>query len=148
MKLIRDPAVPETLDEPAAEARPPARPRDVPHTGEARFDSALARLALLDDIVEHLPTSVLLKEVRNEFRIVRYNRAAEALYGLSCDEALGRNAYDLWPAEEADRIFAADSELVALRRPQEYPERLLLTRGRGKIRVHMRKAVLFDAQAR
>ena len=146
MKLIRDPAVPETLDEPAAEARPPVRPRDVPHTGEARFDSALARLALLDDIVEHLPTSVLLKEVRSDFRIVLFNKAAEALFGLTRQQAIGRNARDLWSAEDAERIGAADRELAALRCPQEYPDRLLMTHGRGRIRVHLRKVPLFDAQ--
>jgi diguanylate cyclase (GGDEF)-like protein/PAS domain S-box-containing protein len=149
MKLIRDPAVLEALDAPVTEAGVAAlaRARGALHGDGERIDIALARLALLDDIVENLPTSVLLKDVRNDFRIVSYNKAAEALYGArSRDEAIGCSAHDLWPADEADRIVAADRELVALRRPQEYPDHLLMTRRRGRVRVHMRKLPLFDAQ--
>jgi diguanylate cyclase (GGDEF)-like protein/PAS domain S-box-containing protein len=120
------------------------RARDI--TVQKRAENAQAQARqLLDDIVENLPTSVLLKSVRDDYRIVRYNKAAEALYGLSRHEAVGRNAHELWPPEEAERIVSADREQVALRCAQEFPDRLLMTRRRGRIRVHMRKVPLFDA---
>jgi diguanylate cyclase (GGDEF)-like protein/PAS domain S-box-containing protein len=103
---------------------------------------------LLDEIVDNLPTSVVLKAVDDDFRLVMWNKAAEALYGVPRSEAIGQNAYDMWPVEEAERISAVDRERISAGGFQDDPERLIMTRHRGRIRVHMRKVPLFDAAGR
>jgi len=100
---------------------------------------------LLDSIVDSIPTAVQLKSVQDDFRIVMWNKAAESMYGLPRAEAIGHNVYDLWPKVAADEYHAADLELAASRRMQDFPNRPAQTKDRGEIRVHMRKVVLVDA---
>jgi diguanylate cyclase (GGDEF)-like protein/PAS domain S-box-containing protein len=100
---------------------------------------------LLDNIVENIPTAVQLKSVRDDFRILMWNKAAEAMYGLPRDAAIGRRVQDLWPESDAARMHAADLELVSTKSSQDFPDRLAQTIDRGDIRVHMRKVALCDA---
>jgi len=111
-------------------------------TAEERQRSAKQ---LLDNIVENIPTAVQLKSVEDAYRVVMWNKAAEAMYGLPRQEAIGRNVHDLWPKSEADRFHAADLDLVASGHMQDFPNRPAQTKDRGEIRVHMRKVALFDA---
>ncbi|MEO5669592.1 MAG: response regulator [Ramlibacter sp.] len=99
---------------------------------------------LLDNIVENLPTAVQLKSVRDDFRLVMWNKGAEDLYGLPRSEAIGRNVLDLWGAADAARMHGADLELVRSGGTQDFPDRPAVTRHRGEIRVHMRKVPLYD----
>ncbi|MDI1236933.1 MAG: PAS domain S-box protein [Polaromonas sp.] len=99
----------------------------------------------LDEVVDNLPIALQLKSVQDGFRIVGWNKAAESLYGVTREEAMGRTVHDLWPKEDADRMHAADLELVAAGVMQDLPDRLAATKHRGAIRVHMRKVPLKDA---
>ena len=101
--------------------------------------------SFLDEVVDNLPIALQLKSVQDGFRIVGWNKAAEALYGVTREEAMGRTVHDLWPKEDADRMHAADLELVAAGVMQDLPDRLTVTKHRGAIRVHMRKVPLKDA---
>ncbi len=99
----------------------------------------------LDEVVDNLPIALQLKSVQDGFRIVGWNKAAETLYGVSREEAMGNTVHGLWPEEEADYMHAADLELVAAGVMQDLPDRLAGTKHRGAIRVHMRKVPLKDA---
>ena len=113
-----------------------------------RHEEQLAQILdrqLLHDIVENIPTSVQLKSVTDGYRVVMWNKSAEALYGVPRDEALGRSVHDLWPAEDADRMHAADVELVCSGGLQDFPDRVARTRHAGEIRTHMRKVPLRDS---
>ncbi|MDP2447964.1 MAG: PAS domain S-box protein [Polaromonas sp.] len=99
----------------------------------------------LDEVVDNLPIALQLKSVQDGFRIVGWNKAAEALYGVTREEAMGRTVHALWPKEDADRMHAADLELIAAGVMQDLPDRLAATKHRGAIRVHMRKVPLKDA---
>jgi len=99
---------------------------------------------LLDAIIDNLPVSVQIKSIDDDYRVVRWNKAAEALFGLPREEALGRNVHDLWPREDADRMHAGDLELIASGGARDYRDRAASTRHRGQIRVHMRKVPLYD----
>jgi diguanylate cyclase (GGDEF)-like protein/PAS domain S-box-containing protein len=100
---------------------------------------------LLDNIVENIPSAVQLKSVRDGYRMVLWNKAAEAMYGLPREEATGRAVHDLWPKAAADAMHAADEELVRSGGMHDFPDRLAITRHRGAIHVHMRKVALLDA---
>ena len=99
----------------------------------------------LDDIIDNIPTAFHLSSVKDGHRVVRWNKAAEALYGLTREEAVGRTVHDCWPKADADRMHASNLELVAGGVMQDFPDRAALTRHRGPIRVHMRKVPLRDA---
>ena len=103
---------------------------------------------LLDNIVDNIPTAVQLKSVQDDYRIVLWNKAAEAMFGVSRAEAIGHTVHDLWPAAAADRMDAADRELTAQGGMQNFPDRPAQTRHKGVIRVHMRKLLLTDAAGR
>ena len=103
---------------------------------------------LLDNIVDNIPTAVQLKSVQDEFRIVMWNKAAEAIYGLPREQAIGRNVHDLWPQADADRFHAADLELAKGGGMQDFPDRGAQTKHRGEVRMHMRKVALFDASGK
>lgn len=99
----------------------------------------------LDSIVENIPISIHLVSVLEGFRIVGWNRKAEALFGISSKEALGRTVHDLWPASDADQMHASDLDLVAANVARDFPHGSHLTRHAGPIQVHMRKVPLVDS---
>ncbi|WP_411879653.1 PAS domain S-box protein [Polaromonas sp. YR568] len=100
---------------------------------------------ILDDIVDSIPIAFHLKSVRDgRHEVILWNKAAEALYGVSSREALGRTVHELWPKADADRIHAADLELIEQGVMQDFPDCIALTRHRGAIHVHMRKVPLKD----
>ncbi len=99
---------------------------------------------LLDDIVDNIPIAIHLKSVK-DYKIVQWNKAAEALYGVTREEAVGHTVHDLWPREYADGMHEADLQLVKQGFMQDFPDRIAVTRHRGSIHVHMRKVLIQDA---
>jgi diguanylate cyclase (GGDEF)-like protein/PAS domain S-box-containing protein len=103
--------------------------------------------ALLEEIIDNIPTAVHVKSAV-DFRMLMWNKAAEAMWGVPRGEAIGRTSHDLWPREDAERMHAADLELIRQGGLQEFPDREALTRDRGTVRLHMRKVPLFGADGR
>ncbi|WP_372827618.1 PAS domain S-box protein [Polaromonas sp.] len=99
----------------------------------------------VDNVVDNIPLAFHLKSVHDGYKVVAWNKAAELLYGVPREAALGRTMHDLWPKADVDRMHAADLELVAAGVPQDLPDRLAVTRNRGTIHVHMRKVPMKDA---
>ena len=99
---------------------------------------------LLDNIVENIPVAIQLKAVNDDFRFVMWNRAAEAMYGLSRERVIGCTVHETWLPEEIARYREADLLAVASN-GQEFTHRAAATAHRGTITVHMRKVPLFDA---
>jgi PAS domain S-box-containing protein len=107
-------------------------------------DTLRLSMQFLHDIVENIPTAVQLLSVKDDYRFVMWNKAAEAMYGIPAHEAIGQTVHDLWPAEEAQALHRADRSLVASRCAQAVSESAMATRGRGLIRAHLRKVLLLD----
>lgn len=53
----------------------------------------------LYSVIQTMPVAVFVKDAA-DLRIVLCNQAAEKLAGVSADEILGKNDYDLFPKEE------------------------------------------------
>src|SRR4051794_31729372 len=64
--------------------------------------------AFLSQIIDHIPTQITAKDVRDG-RYVLANRVAEAQFGMSREEIVGKTALDLFP-KEAAAIIAEDDE--------------------------------------
>ncbi|MDB5939185.1 MAG: domain S-box protein [Polaromonas sp.] len=108
-------------------------------------DTHQVRLRFLNHFVDNLPTAFQMMSVQDGYRVVQWNHGAQALYGLTAEEAMGCTVHELWPPEHADRMHAADLELVAGGVMQDFENRAIATKNRGIVQVHMRKFPLKNA---
>jgi PAS domain S-box-containing protein len=79
----------------------------------------------IDGIVEHIPLAVYVKDVRQQFRFVLWNRASERLFGIPRDRALGHTADDLFPIKRATTILEQDVQATEERHELEIPEEVV-----------------------
>ncbi|MDP3745824.1 MAG: PAS domain-containing protein, partial [Phenylobacterium sp.] len=82
-----------------------ARSRDITKERETQ--------ALLDAIVQNIPTVLVAKEVRTG-RYVLVNRAAEKVFGVSRDELIGKTDHDLFTHEQAEAFKVTDLDAFTL----------------------------------
>jgi diguanylate cyclase (GGDEF)-like protein/PAS domain S-box-containing protein len=66
----------------------------------------------LNTIIEHIPAVLWVKDAR-DMRHILVNRAAEQLHGISRNQLIGKNAYELLPEAEANYIDLRDREALA-----------------------------------
>lgn len=98
---------------------------------------------LLDNIVENIPAAVQLKDVTDDLRIVMWNRAAEQMFGIAKEQAIGSITHGNWSAVEAAEYREADLRAIA-ENGQEFSHRAI-TNARGeKLIAHVRKVPLRD----
>ncbi len=117
--------------------------RDI--TVERRTENELRESqSLLDGLVANMPVALYLKDVRNEFRHVIWNQAAEELFGIPSDEAVGKTTTDLFPPHIAKTMTQTDMGAVQRGGVTELGEQNLTSRTRGSILVRMLKVPLYD----
>ena len=75
----------------------------------------------LNTIVDNIPDMVIVKEIE-ELRVMRINRAGEKLLGISREEQIGKNLFDLIPKEQAIHYTESDREVLEKGVPVEIPE--------------------------
>jgi diguanylate cyclase (GGDEF)-like protein/PAS domain S-box-containing protein len=85
----------------------------------------------LHTIVENLPATLVVRDAQDG-RYVLVNRAGEELYGVPREDMLGKNAYELFPKEEADAIAARDAEVLASSQPVIIDALLVHTPSKGE----------------
>ncbi|QKQ73287.1 ATP-binding protein [Nostoc sp. TCL240-02] len=99
----------------------------------------------LYSVIQTMPVAVFVKDVV-DLRIVLCNQAAEKLAGVSADEILGKNDYDLFPREEADFFTTRDREALNSKKLLEIPEEIIRTKS-GETRIlQIKKAPILDSQ--
>ncbi len=109
----------------------------------AADERALEASRLLDAIVENIPDMIFVKDA-DRLAFVRFNRAGEELLGVSRDELIGKNDFDLFPKDEAEFFVAKDRETLAAQALVEIPEEPIQTRN-GPRWLHTKKVPLVDA---
>jgi PAS domain S-box-containing protein len=72
-----------------------------------RTESLRGANAFLDSVIENLPAMLVIKDVK-ELRFVRVNRAVERFFGLARADLVGKSAFELFPAEQAELFEATD----------------------------------------
>ncbi|HKH01444.1 MAG TPA: EAL domain-containing protein, partial [Bradyrhizobium sp.] len=65
----------------------------------------------LRQIIDHIPTQITVKDVRDR-RYVLANRVAEAQFGMSREDIVGKTALDLFPKAAADLIAEDDEKAL------------------------------------
>ena len=97
----------------------------------------------LDSIIENMPLTLFVKETR-EMRYVRWNRAAEKVVGFQRSELLGKNVYDLFPQQLADKYTAQDNEVLAGGKTAILAEEIFQTPHKGDRLLQMIKVPIYD----
>ncbi|MBD2439483.1 sensor histidine kinase [Nostoc sp. FACHB-110] len=99
----------------------------------------------LHSVIQTMPIAVFVKDA-TDLRIVLCNRAAEKLAGVSADEILGKNDYDLFPKEEADFFTQRDHQALNSKTLLEIPEEVIRTKS-GETRIlQIKKVPILDSQ--
>jgi PAS domain S-box-containing protein len=98
----------------------------------------------LDSIVENIPNMVFVKEA-NELRFERINLAGEQLLGVERESLLGKNDFDLFPADQAESFRAVDRRTMSDRVVVDIAEEPIKTRD-GERWLHTKKVPVLDAQ--
>ncbi|HYD38456.1 MAG TPA: CHASE3 domain-containing protein [Allosphingosinicella sp.] len=100
--------------------------------------------ALLDAVIENMPDTVFLKDIRDHFRYVLINGAGERLLGRHRAELLGHEDHELFPRELADRCHQEDEAVVATGREQPVSEQSMAVGGETKV-IEGRKLPISDS---
>ncbi|PWU16950.1 MAG: hypothetical protein C5B49_09770 [Bdellovibrio sp.] len=97
-------------------------------TTQMRWDAERSRrelqreYKLVETIVENMPIPLFLKDANDNFRIKTWNKAAEDLFGLPKEVAIGKSAEDLFSVEYADRYRADDLRVTSAGIRVDIPE--------------------------
>jgi len=91
------------------------------------ISDAMESQAFLETLVRLLPNPILAKSARDG-RYVLINAAAEEAFGLTGAEALGKDAYQLFPHNEARGFAEEDAEVIASRTTRISEEEPITTR--------------------
>jgi PAS domain S-box-containing protein len=87
-------------------------------TSEVRFSS----------FMNNSPALAFIKDWEN--RILYINNTCQQMWGVTLAECLGKNNYELWPDEVAERLTSNDREVLERDESSQIVERVLLRSGR------------------
>ncbi|MGL5062631.1 MAG: PAS domain-containing protein [Microcoleus sp.] len=115
-----------------------------------RAESELnAARGFLNSVVENLPVGVFAKDAAS-LKFVLWNKAGEAIAGVTSQEAIGKNDYDIYPKEQADVFTEQDRQILtshydrsAIKKVVEEP---IQTRHKGLRILHTRKVPILDSK--
>ena len=94
---------------------------------EEQWRSDLERVALTEEILETLPSPVVVKD-RN-LAYIAANKAFCAIYNANAEGILGRTVWDLADAENAERIESSDREVLETGEPFSAAEHVIRADG-------------------
>ncbi len=101
--------------------------------------------ALLDSIIQNLPTAVFVKEA-DQLSFVLWNRKCEQLYGYKAEEVIGKTAKDLF--READKFEKQDRHVLSTGRFLEIQEQDVATRHDGVRTLHSKKVPIIGVNGK
>ena len=87
--------------------------------------------AFLLQIIDHIPSQITVKDVRSR-RYVLVNRVAEAQFGLSRADIVGKTAADIFPKASADIIASDDDKTLRSEEVMFLDERPWESQGMGR----------------
>ncbi|MBA4328929.1 MAG: hypothetical protein C0428_11940 [Polaromonas sp.] len=98
----------------------------------------------LDSMVEHIPSAVYIKDVR-DLRYVRINRAAEDMMGMDRADVIGKSAGELFGPDQA-RVLEEQDRQVSMSNPAFDSVDQVISSRRGERVLHTRKVAVSDAR--
>lgn len=99
---------------------------------------------LLGAVVANLPVALFCKNVRDDYRFVLWNEECVEMFGLTAQEAIGKNDYDFFPKDQADAFRSMDEKVVEEGKVVDIPREPIDSKSRGRLWLHTRKVPIFD----
>ena len=96
----------------------------------------------LDTIFQHVPNMIFVKSA-TDLRFVQINKDGENLMGISKENIIGKNDYDLIPADQADFVTNIDKQLFEKGVLWDIPEEKITTK-KGDRWLHTKKIPITD----
>ena len=84
--------------------------RDISDIQKSLFESK-KQINFFNSIIDNIPIMLFLKDAK-DLRFKMVNKAAENILGISREEILGKNDYDMFPASQADFFIKKDREAL------------------------------------
>jgi PAS domain S-box-containing protein len=97
----------------------------------------------LNSVIDNIPHMIFVKDAK-ELRFLKFNKAGQELLGHSLKDLIGKNDYDLFPKELADRFTENDRRVLRGKEVVDIPEEPLQTRDQGRRILHTKKIPVFD----
>jgi len=114
-------------------------------TEQKRMQKALwQERYILDQLINNLPDSIYFKDKNCRFTKVNVAKAEHA--GLSPQEMVGKTDFDLYPEDEAKKMFEDDQKVMRFKRPIINKIERATHKGRKKRWVSVTKLPLLDEQ--
>ena len=104
----------------------------------------------LNTIVENAPLPIVVKSVpdmieeTSEYRFTLINRAAEELFGISRDQMIGKNSYDIYSKDHADFVVSRDIEAARADHPIQVSKHIVEKPNRDIRTITSRKVAIRD----
>lgn len=98
----------------------------------------------LEVLLDNMPTMLFVKEAQ-QMRYIRVNKAREAWLDSPHGSQLGKNVFDYYPREIAEKYDAEDRAVLASGAPLDIPEEESFRVGFGLRFTHNRKIPIFNA---
>ncbi len=99
---------------------------------------------LMENLVENQPLALYVKDVRDEFRVILWNKAAENLYGIPRIQAIGKPADALQPEEIATVLNQDDLTALQHGGPYEIEHQHLANSPHGARLLRVIKVPIYD----
>ncbi|MBD2482318.1 MHYT domain-containing protein [Planktothrix sp. FACHB-1365] len=116
-------------------------------TERKNLDQELAKSRqFLNTIIENIPLALYVKNVESDFQFVLWNKASEKIFGVSREQILGKNIYDLLPEKQAQHFRSHILEALTHQKPIEIPEILIQTPAQGDILLRTLKIPIINHQ--
>ncbi len=90
---------------------------------------------LLTNIIENIPITLIIKDI-NTLSYTMVNKAGESLLGLSRDEMIGKNVFELFPIADADYLNNNDKIVVETGIVMDVQEAKIHIKQRGERIIH------------
>jgi PAS domain S-box-containing protein len=100
---------------------------------------------LLSSLIENLPLKLFLKDAK-DLKVVLINKAGVELLGITREQIIGRDDYDLFPREQADAFHFQDRQALRNMTMIDIPEEPVKTADKGIRILHTRKVVITDVE--
>ncbi len=103
--------------------------------------------SFLQALVDNLPMSVMVRSMKTSElgRVVLWNPAAEFIFGVRANEALGKTIHDVFPPDRAAAVEERDRALLESPMVQEVPRLVIDIPQRERRLCHVVRVPVFDA---
>ncbi len=113
---------------------------------QSNIDQHSSGVAYLETVIDNLPVGLFAKDASDSFRFVLWNKKQEEITSIPCEQALGKNDYELFSPDSAKYFRQVDELVIARKRKFEVSEEIIDTPESGEVWLHTIKVPIDDVE--